>query len=132
MIMGAHDVSPRAREDGLASSNPKSRMISFRISDKEYEILKALHPHHGARNLSDFARTAMLRHLNSDPASGPVDAAVAATLQPAFEDLAGRVQQMQQDINRLTTMLLSKQMEQKSANAAEAPALEKARAASAS
>jgi hypothetical protein len=78
-------------------------MISFRLSGQEYEILKALHPHHGARNLSDFARTAMLRHLNSEP-----PAAVqlqSSSVQMTVEELNERVRRMQEDLQRLTALL---------------------------
>lgn len=80
--------------------NTKSRMISFRLSGQEYEILKALHPHHGARNLSDFARTAMLRHLNSEP---PV--IQQSSVQSKVEELNDRVLRMQEDLQRLTSLL---------------------------
>jgi hypothetical protein len=80
----------------------KSRMISFRLSGQEYEILKALHPHHGARNLSDFARTAMLRHLNSEP---PAAAHHAESVQSRVEELNDRVVRLQEDLQRLTSLL---------------------------
>lgn len=77
-------------------------MISFRLSGQEYEILKALHAHHGARNLSDFARTAMLRHLNSEP---PAVAQQSASVQSKVEELNDRVLRMQEDLQRLTVLL---------------------------
>ena len=77
-------------------------MISFRLSGQEYEILKALHPHHGARNLSDFARTAMLRHLNSEP---PFVTQQSASVQSKVEELNDRVLRMQEDLQRLTSLL---------------------------
>lgn len=78
----------------MSAANPKSRMISFRISDREYEILKALHPHQGARNLSDFARTAMLRHLKDE-----------ATPEPSLADLSSRIDTLQHDVQRLVELL---------------------------
>jgi hypothetical protein len=77
-------------------------MISFRLSGQEYEILKALHPHHGARNLSDFARTAMLRHLNSDP---PAVVHQSSDVQLKVEELNERILRMQEDLQRLTSLL---------------------------
>lgn len=78
-------------------------MISFRLSGQEYEILKALHPHHGARNLSDFARTAMLRHLNSEPPAAIQQQ--ATSVQSKVEELNERVLRMQEDLQRLTSLL---------------------------
>lgn len=78
----------------MAAANPKSRMISFRISDREYEILKALHPHQGARNLSDFARTAMLRHLKDETAP-----------EPSLAELSARLDTLQHDVQRLVELL---------------------------
>jgi hypothetical protein len=43
------------------SDQPKSKMISLRLSAEEYQALRALYPSYGARNVSDFARLAMKR-----------------------------------------------------------------------
>ncbi len=91
-----------ATPNNAITGNTKSRMISFRLSGQEYEILKALHPHHGARNLSDFARTAMLRHLNSEP---PAVVQQSASVQSKVEELNDRVLRMQEDLQRLTSLL---------------------------
>ena len=40
-------------------------MISLRISDREYEAMRALFPTYGARNVSDFARLAMQRIISN-------------------------------------------------------------------
>ena len=37
----------------------RTRMISFRVSEREFEALKTKSEHHGARNISDFARLAL-------------------------------------------------------------------------
>ena len=79
-------------------------MISFRLSGQEYEILKALHCHHGARNLSDFARTAMLRHLNSEPSATSMH---SVSVQSKVEELNDRVLSIQEDLQRLTSLLSS-------------------------
>jgi hypothetical protein len=39
-------------------------MISFRVSDTEYQALQMLHHLHGARNVSDFARLAVTRMIS--------------------------------------------------------------------
>ncbi|BDC52270.1 hypothetical protein F183_A45850 [Bryobacterales bacterium F-183] len=92
----------------MAAANPKSKMISFRISDREYEILKALHPHQGARNLSDFARTAMLRHLKTE----------TMPPEPTLADLTSRLDSLQQDVHRLLELLGPSQQAKAAAAAA--------------
>jgi len=46
-------------------------MISLRLSEEEYELLKARYHTYGARNVSDLARQALLR-IMAGPA-GPED-----------------------------------------------------------
>jgi hypothetical protein len=38
---------------------PRARLISFRVSDEEYERVRAVCGAHGARSLSDFVRSAI-------------------------------------------------------------------------
>jgi hypothetical protein len=45
----------------MQKSERKVKIISLRLSDEEYESLKAQYTAHGAKSLSDFARTAMQR-----------------------------------------------------------------------
>jgi hypothetical protein len=58
-----------APADFQMDQDPRSRMISLRLSRKEYEALQALYPAYGARSISDFARLAMKRVLGSSFAS---------------------------------------------------------------
>jgi hypothetical protein len=83
-----------------SSAVRKSRMISFRLSGKEYEIVKALHIQQGARNLSEFARTAMLRHLHGESIQSQ-----AALNSPVLEDMNSRLRHMQTELERLTNIL---------------------------
>jgi hypothetical protein len=41
--------------------NPKSRMISLRLSAEEHDALRTLYPSYGVRSISEFARLAMKR-----------------------------------------------------------------------
>ena len=43
----------------MPDESPKSRMISLRVSEEEYEALHSLYTAYGARSVSDFARLAM-------------------------------------------------------------------------
>lgn len=48
---------------------PRTRLVNFRVTDEEFERLKAACDSVGARCLSDFARSLMLG--NGDRASAP-------------------------------------------------------------
>jgi hypothetical protein len=76
----------------------KNKMISFRISNEEYDALKGLYHHQGARNLSEFARTAML-HLLAEPL--PRAGSVEVTLQ----SLAGQVAAVRNELGRLVQVM---------------------------
>ena len=45
----------------------RSRIVIFRLTDDEYEQLKAACVDRGARNVSDFARTALLQSVAGKP-----------------------------------------------------------------
>jgi hypothetical protein len=56
----------------------KNRMISLRLSEEEYTLLRARYSSYGARNVSDLARLALDRIMGKPPAS---DAELAAKVQ---------------------------------------------------
>jgi hypothetical protein len=43
----------------MSDIDPKTKMISLRISGAEYAVLKSQYRTHGARNISDLARLAL-------------------------------------------------------------------------
>lgn len=66
-------------------------MISLRLSEVEYEILKTHYRTHGARNVSDLARLALQRMLNGSDASQDDFAAKLAALDDRIHTLESRV-----------------------------------------
>lgn len=44
--------------------NPRNRLVNFRLSEVEFERLKAACARQGARSISDFARTSVLSNLD--------------------------------------------------------------------
>ncbi len=76
---------------------PKSRMISIRLSDEEYEGLKNLCMSQGARSVSDLARTAMnqMLHISSDPTNG------GSSVELRFRELHGRLNLLDRRIEQL-------------------------------
>jgi hypothetical protein len=49
----------------MLDSNPRTKMISLRLSEGEYEVLKARYRTYGARNVSDLARLALEQVLST-------------------------------------------------------------------
>ena len=45
----------------MAVNNPRTKLINFRLSEEEFIHLKAASAQFGARSLSDFARSAVLK-----------------------------------------------------------------------
>lgn len=81
-------------------SKRKSRTISLRLSDQEYEALKAMYTAHGARSISDFARTAMQRAI-----SGSASPNVALDLK--VQELHGKITVMDSELARLAQLFES-------------------------
>jgi hypothetical protein len=52
----------------MLDQSRKCKMISLRLSEVEYEALRAHYPSYGARNISDFARLAMQRVIGGSHA----------------------------------------------------------------
>jgi hypothetical protein len=76
----------------------KSRIISLRLSEEEYESLKSRYASHGVRSLSEFARDAMHRVLGEEPAS-PAD------LRNRVQLLDGKVALLEGEVSRLSRVV---------------------------
>jgi hypothetical protein len=72
-------------------------MVSFRLSEEEYERLKDLSLTERARSISDFARIALCRLPDTDT--------VACKDGPRVDKLEGTVGQLKVDIRELRQML---------------------------
>jgi len=70
--------------------NRRDRLVIFRLSQDEYEKLKAASERNGARNLSDFTRGEILNALNSRAAGN-----VEQTLQQNMADLKATMLSLQ-------------------------------------
>lgn len=50
---------------------PRNRLVNFRLNQEEYETLKAACSSNGARSISDFARSAVMRSVGAgEPGEG--------------------------------------------------------------
>src|SRR5262245_1372559 len=70
----------------------RTRMISFRVSEREFELLKTRSEAEGAHSVSEFARLALCR-------SGTEGA------QEPLIELTGTIQQLRADVQRVTELL---------------------------
>ena len=76
----------------------RSKMVSFRLSEQEYESLVALCSECGARSLSDLARDAMRRLVGGS--NGGI-------LAPESEvrKLHGQMEELDREVRRLARMM---------------------------
>ena len=81
----------------------RSRIVSFRLSQEEYDALKDTCLAEGARSISDFARSAacrLARNGNGSPDEG---------LQATVLTLQGRVEDLDRELKRLAHLLEASQ-----------------------
>lgn len=83
----------------MAVLKRKSRMISLRLSDEEYEALRSLYRLHGSRSVSEFARNAMQKVIgeNVTPAS--------STLETRILDLDIKMTSLDHEVARLVHLI---------------------------
>ncbi len=74
-------------------------MISFRLSDQEYDTIKGLCQSHGVRSISDFARLAIDNLIAADGLDGET------ALRSRLDALSSRLQVLDLAVGRLTTMV---------------------------
>ena len=77
----------------------RSRIVSFRLSQEEYDALKDTCIAQGARSISDFARSAAC-HLARNGNGSPDEA-----LQAAVRTLQARVEELDREVKRLAHAL---------------------------
>jgi hypothetical protein len=76
---------------------PRNRLVNFRLSEEEFDKLKALCPLHGARSISDFARSSVLERLEETPAQATAQAETpvrTVRLDDKVTELESRVAQL--------------------------------------
>ena len=57
----------------MAVNNPRNRILIFRLTQDEYDALRAASSQRGARSLSDFARGKLLGSLDSPTLDAQID-----------------------------------------------------------
>ena len=76
----------------------RKRMLSFRLSEDEYERLKEISLAERARSVSEFARAAL---CNIPEGKG----AAAGSAAPRVEELEGAVKQLKQEMHQLRQLV---------------------------
>jgi hypothetical protein len=80
---------------------PRNRLVNFRLSEEEFAQLRATCSQFGARSLSDFARSAVLRSVSGETAGAPASDGHLTVLDRKVNDLEGRVSELIQLIQHL-------------------------------
>jgi len=87
----------------LPDSDPRTRMISLRLSEGQYEILKTRYRTYGARNVSDLARLALQRIMD---VSGPAPAAHSAAYPAVHpEETLAKLAELDERVRALETSI---------------------------
>jgi hypothetical protein len=73
---------------------PRNRLVNFRLSEEEFEKLKACCPMHGARSISDFARSSVLERLERPPQAPVEPTGRTNHLDHKVTELETRVEQL--------------------------------------
>jgi hypothetical protein len=79
----------------MPDSSSRSKMISLRLSEGEYEGLKKRYRTYGARNVSDLARLALQRIMNGSAVSHDDCATKLAELDDRVKLLESKVALME-------------------------------------
>ncbi len=76
---------------------PRSRMISFRISEDEYQSVKEQSLAEGARSISDYARLVLCRGAAGQCGSGGSQAMVS--------EIGARINELDREVRRLAQLV---------------------------
>jgi len=88
----------------MTVAKPKNRMISFRLSDEEYEHLVNLCETQSARSLSDLARSAMQSLIANGGVNGGVNGG-GDGLEERLSHLDGRLNALDEAVERLSQLI---------------------------
>jgi hypothetical protein len=75
----------------MAIANPRNRAVVFRVTQEEYDALRAVTANSGARNISDFARSTLLASIGKLDIIGSESLAEVSRTLVSLKDLVGRV-----------------------------------------
>lgn len=102
---------------------PRNRLVNFRLSEEEFDKLQGGCRVHGARSLSDFARSCVLRDLSFDkpePASQPAGF--------AFQQINSKVDALETRVEDLLRLVDSLRQSSESSHSVELTGVQSGRA----
>lgn len=79
--------------------NPRTRLVSLRLTQEEYDSLRGATEEHGARSISEFARQALLGRAQP--------AAASACHCDALAVIDERLTRVEQDVIQMKTEMLA-------------------------
>src|SRR5579871_579984 len=94
----------------------RSKMVSFRLSEQEYQDLLRLCEQRGSRSISDLARDAVFNllapaHTNGHGnGNGNGHAADGSVIEHRVHALDGRMQELDREVKRLAGLLAERAM----------------------
>lgn len=80
-------------------SNPRKRLVYFRLSEEEYLRFQQICERKGGRSLSDFARSAVLQTIGAEAPAG------GGGTPEKLQKLDDSLRRLKTDLNRLTLLL---------------------------
>jgi polyhydroxyalkanoate synthesis regulator phasin len=86
-------------EHSMTVLKRRTRLIGFRLSDDEYRELESLCASEGARSLSDFVRSSLLKALSDSGGGLPVETEIRR-LKRRVSELQRRVRSLAEEIER--------------------------------
>jgi len=95
----------------MAVIKRRSKMVSFRLSEQEYQDLLMLCEQRGSRSISDLARDAVFNLLLSGRPAGSVNGhggaahADGSVIEHKVHVLDGRMQELDREVRRLAGLL---------------------------
>lgn len=82
----------------MAVFKPKTRMISFRLSEDEYECLRQTSQSRGARSVSDYARVTLCRVVAGNPGA-------AESSETRIEEINQKMRELDHEVQRLAQVV---------------------------
>jgi hypothetical protein len=73
---------------------PRNRLVNFRVSEDEFEKLKASCEQFGARSVSDFARSSVLNRMEQGAQGGDSGSGKLSTLDLKVTGLEARMEEL--------------------------------------
>jgi hypothetical protein len=89
----------------MAVLEPRSKLVSFRLSEQDYRSLVATCEARGARSVSEAARNAVHTVLGVNGNRNRVKAKLDAGVESRLIELLGRVEDLDRELKRLAAMV---------------------------